>query len=651
MQFEKKLRIVNHIQTVIDMDELGVDLYAKLSEDTTRINNVDNLIHVDDIKIIAYKQLKNDKFNTVMPLSQNVKQNVNSAIKSLAGLSKISLIAAEEEIKTMLEKAKLKFVDYTDDFKEINSNLTHCINDLENLMGRMISINTQIQSYKESQEFAKFIANINLSTSDGIQIADKDYKYALQELEFIIHRGITLRKYDNSIKAFKQHVFPFADSYLKDIYIPKYLQYNDIDSTAHGVVRSLEKLREGLRDYVLGRNTNHFKKHNGGIFGCGSTAFFEWKYEKNKNDIKKLLEGKEVKLESEVRRGINKNAIKFYDVGIRFRLTNRAKQNHFDDLMHGSQIKMKHHGNSHYKCGDKYYTIATKETVDIDYYFHKDCNATKIDPNAIYHDLADNGPSLSPYTTWSVQINIANGVNFDAYKDEEMDLKLVGKAMYYELEKSEEKGKLCSENMDKYYEVDDRIADVKLVNLSYREEIFSDEITPRNTRSRRSVVLDEDSIEDLGQRSVATSGACSNAKSSFINTFFSFIGSGLMMLKYWKPENELPQWFVDYNDNVDTKKQHVVNEYHHMDMKLVLDDQFSQKGLPNESGDKSTPNVESISDANLLCNNANLLLLDSLIRWKNGMKHKQRQSTLRNDFVDAGYAHNLAYRGYLYEDN
>ncbi|OXU22710.1 hypothetical protein TSAR_009058 [Trichomalopsis sarcophagae] len=647
MRFEKKLRIVNHVQTVIDMAELGVDLYAKLSEDTTRINLVDNLIHVDDIKIIAYKQLKNDIFNTIIPLSQNVKQNVNSAIKSLAGLSKASLIAAEEEIKTMLEKAKLKFGDYTDDFKEINSNLTHCINDLENLMGRMISINRQIQSYKESQEFAKFIANINLSTSDGIRIADKDYKNALQELEFIIHRGIALRKYDNSINAFKQHVFPFADSYLKDIYIPKYLQYNDIDSTPHGVVRTLEKLREGLRDYVLGRNTNHFKKHKGGIFGCGSTAFFEWKYEKNKNDIKKLLEGKEVKLESEVRRGINKNAIKFYDVGIRFRLTNRAKQNHFDDLMHGSQIKMKHHGNSHYKCGDKYYTIATKEIVDIDYYFHKDCNATKIDPNAIYHDLADNGPSLSPYATWSVQINIANGVNFDAYKDEEMDLKLVGKAVYYELEKSEEKGKLCSDNMDKYYEVDDRIADVKLVNLSYREEILSHEITPRNTRSRRSVVLDEDSIQDLSQRSVATSGACSNAKSSFINTFFSFIGSGLMMLKYWKPENELPQWFVDYNDNVDIEKQHVVNEYHHMNMQLV----FSQKGLPNESGDKSTPNVENVSDAALFCNNANLLLLDSLIRWKNGMKHKQRQGTLRNDFVDAGYAHNLAYRGYLYEDN
>lgn len=125
-----------------------------------------------------------------------------------------------------------------------------------------------------------------------------------------------------------------------------------------------------------------------------------------------------------------------------------------------------------------------------------------------------------------------------------------------------------------------------------------------------------------------------------------------MVLKYWIPVRDMAESYFNYNDNVNSEEKHIVN-MNQMNIEPLNVHAFHQEVSTISSLSKfdESSTVENTFNTSLICNNANILLLDSIIRWKNGTKYqRQRQRGIGND-SDVQYAQSLAYRTYIHVDN
>ncbi|OXU22946.1 hypothetical protein TSAR_002418 [Trichomalopsis sarcophagae] len=640
IKVDRKLNILTHIQGIVGIAEIAVETYSKIKNNQAKINSVNDALAQVDASIGAMKNYETEIYKVIMPIGKKIEENVNNTLKNLAGLSQAAITLSGWRLKNSLRDSQIQLQGKTEGYS-VQKSLSYCLEKLEYGMSVVLEMYTHIQRYEETKQLADFIANIHLRKSKDIVINNPDLNTALAQLKFITQSNLILDKYENSVNAFQQHVFPLADYYLANVHLPAIHKPNELNNSVDTIEEIIGDLKTNINKYENGRNPHFIHKYSDTEFGCDSPwpPFFVWKFDKNKPDIHKLLEGKEILLKSDVRQGINQNAIKFNKIGIRFILANEAKQAVLNGLLQKFRITMKHLGTSYYRCNDKFYKITTKDTDVISYVFKTNCSERPHRPNRIYDDIAIHEPVLSPYALWSVQLT-EDGGDFNSlseYKNEEVDLELHGKGEYMDLNLT-----ICQGNLNKYYEEDDTVSEMNFVDISERAKRSKRAHSVRRRRSIQGNLWNQDIDRNL----IATNDGCSNVKSSFINKFFNIIGNSMMLLKYWMPENDASQWFVNYNENANNEKQHF--NYHNEMIPSII--QSWQKELPNGAANDESPNIEKITNDYLFCTNSNLFLLDSLIRWKNGTKHKQRYCLMRNDF-NAEHAQQLAYAGYALGDS
>jgi hypothetical protein len=131
-----------------------------------------------------------------------------------------------------------------------------------------------------------------------------------------------------------------------------------------------------------------------------------------------LLAGKEVVVRADILNGVRQNAVKFNRIEINFKSVYKAIQGELDKLLLHFHVKLTHHGNSHYKCGNNFYVIRG-DNQTIEYSREKRQDGQPMDHNSVYAMLQNGDILLSPYAMWSIRlVNVTNV----SYKRSEISL-------------------------------------------------------------------------------------------------------------------------------------------------------------------------------------------------------------------------------------
>lgn len=276
----------------------------------------------------------------------------------------------------------------------------------------------------------------------------------IYQLESMLKSNIVLQEYDQAISAFKQYIFPFAESHL--INFSLMYKYNNVSDLIGTSIKQIKSLREELVHSKGSLNSNSYSKNihidNFKLYQKISTVepYYTWKHELYKNEILKLLQGEEITLEADIVQGINRHAVMFNDIGVYFKLENATMQTEFDKLLSNVQINMTHLGDSYYRCGNKMYIMThPPETFKHNVMPDNDMEFTSV--NEVYNTLVKYPAILSPFTMWKLNIFSFDKIDFDQfakYTNQSIDLRLVGAGRFVYPTPVE-----CNSNLEKHYKL------------------------------------------------------------------------------------------------------------------------------------------------------------------------------------------------------
>jgi hypothetical protein len=228
------------------------------------------------------------------------------------------------------------------------------------------------------------------------------------------------------------------------------------------VTRQIRILKSKLTEYktsiIKGVHSHIHKAEFSSDYKSGQ-PFYVWDNKRYKGTILDLLAGKEVVVKADILNGVRKNAVKFNRIKINFKSVYRGIQEELDKLLVHFHVKMTHHGNSHYKCGNNFYVIrGDKQTIE--YSREKRQDGQPMDYNTVYANLRNGDLLLSPYAMWSVRLVNVTNVNFPELQKfgNFVELELVGQGQYV----SQGAG-ICNQDLKEYYELDGSFSELDRV--------------------------------------------------------------------------------------------------------------------------------------------------------------------------------------------
>lgn len=365
------------------------------------------------------------------------------------------------QVQCLLRDAKDVFHKMTSGF-EMGRDLQLSVDKLNEGMSTLIGVYDRIDSYTEKQDLAHYIANVSTSHLKAIKNAfsrglgilnvgstnPAKADDCVRKLKEMIKINILLEEYEIALNAFKQYKFPFAPIYMEKVELPEALQIHDIDGLKNQAKSKIKLMRDAIQssDILIG-------KYDQDIINVNPLQFYTWKHGEFKDDICKLLSGEEITLNADIAKGLNQNAVKFKEIGIHFKLASEELQHELDAKLKRYVVYMTMVGNSYYRCGKRSYSMSIDENIVISYSLKKNKNGEPKSMNDVHRKIVGGRYFLSPYTVWSIKLSGESFGELDKFKNEAIDLQLIGNGQYVKNSSSITNEIPCS-ILDKHYNFD-----------------------------------------------------------------------------------------------------------------------------------------------------------------------------------------------------
>lgn len=176
-----------------------------------------------------------------------------------------------------------------------------------------------------------------------------------------------------------QNQFPFGTTLVSTFgKLPTFLMFNDTETLVNITSKHIDELKEKMRNSEISVGKFDLDVFKSIDFSSNSTnaasPFCIWKHNEIKNEVKKLLQGKNITLKADITKGLNQNAVKFKEISIRFKMINENEQQEFDKVLENFSLSVTMIGNNYYRCGTKFYYISHDEIIIIESSLKKDSN-------------------------------------------------------------------------------------------------------------------------------------------------------------------------------------------------------------------------------------------------------------------------------------
>ncbi|XP_065208849.1 uncharacterized protein LOC135837485 [Planococcus citri] len=526
---ESKIKWTTLVQSTISVTEVITDPHPELQASKEIVSALGDSVHLVQQQINVIKAYENDIKTIFIPRISNNQETLSETLQNSYNKSHAVLDYDTWKMQGFLKKfhVEMKTIVEISTDPSIKNTLMRCIDELSGEMMVAFQIFDRIQDYKDRVKFAKYVADLN----SGLIMTDYgEFKQDIDDLELTIKSNLVLQEYEKALDTFKQYIFPFSNKYLNQFDISSFLRPTNLTDVISKAAKEVSVLRDMLtkkHTSVTSENDLVFQDLRYDITNIDQKPFFTWKNETYKEEIRKLLQGQEITLKADITRGIIQNAVKFKEIGIRFKLANRTMQNHLDQEAANFLVKLTHSGDSHYRCNQEYFifkhnAITMQHSVNMgnnSHYHHMDRNSKLIQANE---------PLFSPYATWKIQLDkrsqgeeeqSTNSSIFDVFRqffNQTIDLVLEGYGGHVSYP-----AEVCNDDLEKYYTLDE------IISESY---LYSGTQPTLKPRRKREYVTNGSEHTHLEDEQYVKSSA--NVIKSPINSAIRFI-SGI--LGHWKP--------------------------------------------------------------------------------------------------------------------
>lgn len=205
--------------------------------------------------------------------------------------------------------------------------------------------------------------------------------------------------------------------------------------------------------------------------------FYKFKSREFKHELKKLLTGEEVMIKADVTKGLNQNAVKFNEIGIKFKLSDEKLQKELDSELEKFGVRMTMVGHNYYQCGQKFYYLSVDDRIVIEQSFKKYSSGKPIKFNNVYRKLSEKQYFLSPYTTWKIKLivmaedfaSITDAPSQNAfdklkkYQEDSINMELIGRGEYFRNNKAST-SEICTVEMEKYYDFESAASNINSID-------------------------------------------------------------------------------------------------------------------------------------------------------------------------------------------
>lgn len=446
------LKAVGKAKQILEISSVAIDIYNTFQNDDAALDAIQDSIEKMDATIKSLDKHEDNIRETMIPMIQSMTSELRKISNNLDNKSQASLDITKWYVQSALRDMKLNIKQFTQGYK-VEEILARYIEKLEEAITTLIKVYDRLQNYQDQQNLANYIADVNSAASVSIIPTDPKLGKAVTDLDIAIRTNIILKQYKTAIDSFKQWIFPFAHSYMKEIELPSHLQLEgSLQNLLSNAVTHISEMNTKIKKYKIS-----IQKQDQYMF-CGdfsnsyvsSKPFFVWENYIYKNIISDFLLGKKVVVKADVMKSAyNKDAIKFLLIGITLKLTNVTRQSEINEKLNGFKVSATHMGNSFYRYNETIYVITT-ESINIQYSFEKNAENEPVSKNKAYSKMKAGDLMLSPYGMWELQLyKTSNIVSFDDLNifEHEVDLELVGHGCYVTTS-----NEITDLHLDDYYE-------------------------------------------------------------------------------------------------------------------------------------------------------------------------------------------------------
>lgn len=438
----KALKTLNRMENVLTFGQDLIGFYGKLSEDDQNVDNAQNEVEQVKQAIQVMKQHEWNIYNIMIPEMQKMEQALDSVSKQTADKTHVELDLTKFSIQIMLNDVKHQFNQISRGFM-VSGDLEHCIRKIKDAITTVIEIHDRIDSYREKQQLANLIADINIATMNP--------GYTYTEIDKMIDKSLILEQYEMGMQALKQHKFPFVENYLKLEDITE----KDFTDMSGKIDKVLDDIRTS--DATLSKQINAMT-----VSEKFSKPLYTWSYRNFKNKFNNLLNGDQETFTADINYGLRIPAVKFSSIWIKFLLKDETKkgftQENFDVELKKFKILMEMKGNEYYSCEDRIYSISLEKPIEFFFTLQNNTISELSHKSGSFDVLNKTDLFLSPYTTWGLMIEPISFDNTDfstlrGFADKIFEITLGGEGSYFGASR-QFIHETCSEKLDQYYRLD-----------------------------------------------------------------------------------------------------------------------------------------------------------------------------------------------------
>lgn len=454
------IRFLYHIERILSVTELSIDIYNQFKRDDERLEAVNEAIESLKDQLNMWKAHEQNIYNIVFPQIHEIEDMYNAMVMGLSGKSSMEFNTEKWAIQNMLRDVKVLFRKMSKDFN-VQDALVRCIEKIDEGITVLIDLYDRIDSYIENIKLSSLIISLSSSRSRfSISTENPTLNNALMRLQQIVQTNLIIEQYEDVVHAFKQHQFPFADFYMAKYNLTSF-QANETEIVIQKAVEHIEDLREQLKSSEIS-----IRKYDREIFrdiefsSRSSSAvqpFFVWENKDFKEEINKLLQGEEIMVKADITKDHTRNAVKFNEIGIYLKAANEDIQKQIDAELDKYSVTMSMIGNNHYRCGTRVYTISVDDNIVIEYSMKNGENGKPVMSNDVYRKIREKSYFLSPYTLWTINLSEGNFENLKKFENEQIDLELVGRGQFFK-ENGIIAHEVCNSELDSYYNLDDDLS-------------------------------------------------------------------------------------------------------------------------------------------------------------------------------------------------
>lgn len=387
------------------------------------------------------------------PLFQNMEEGIKSMGDRLQHKNHADLDSTKWKMGNQLEQVKQLIMDMTKSF-DAQDEYVQCIEKISGAISMIVDVYNRIDSYRDECNLVELIASVQ---SDNLHDRPSKYSDEINEIELLLAFNIASEQYERALHAYKQRYFPIAGQLDADL-------SHNVDSEERNVEEMTRKINDISSSNArfksqLVKIKNHIIDYKS-LHSNNIQPFFIWRKADHMDDFERLLNGKVISLNADITKFDNKSlcahAVKFKEIGLRFKFSNETLQKEFLKLMRKIKITMGMSGRNHYRCDDHVYSITVNDDIEIKYSMGQDKEQNNCNEN--YSTIKRNNPLISPYTMWRIKFDSVDERKSQEYVDKLQKFKgqiesiqLVGTGEY--LENGPHLTNVCKD-LYEFYELD-----------------------------------------------------------------------------------------------------------------------------------------------------------------------------------------------------